>query len=61
MHYPITIHLQACAAELGYRRGDFPIAERQVGEVITLPSHQYITPAHIEYMVHEIHEFYRST
>jgi dTDP-4-amino-4,6-dideoxygalactose transaminase len=58
VHYPIPVHLQKCAASLGYRRGDFPITERQAGEVITLPSHQHIGPEHMAYTVQCIREFY---
>lgn len=58
VHYPIPIHLQKAATELGYRRGDFPMCERQAEEVITLPAHQYVTPDQIDYMVETIRAFY---
>ena len=37
VHYPIPCHLQSAYADMGYRRGDFPIAERLADEVISLP------------------------
>ncbi|MDW8336507.1 MAG: DegT/DnrJ/EryC1/StrS family aminotransferase [Tepidimonas sp.] len=37
IHYPIAPHLQAAYAELGYREGAFPIAERLHREVLSLP------------------------
>jgi dTDP-4-amino-4,6-dideoxygalactose transaminase len=37
VHYPIPVHLQPAYADLGYRRGDFPIAEVVAGEVVSLP------------------------
>jgi dTDP-4-amino-4,6-dideoxygalactose transaminase len=58
VHYPIPIHLQRCAKGLGYKRGDFPIAERQASEVITIPSHQHLETGHMEYVVDCIHDFY---
>ena len=58
VHYPIPIHLQNAARDLGYKRGDFPVCERQAEEIVTLPAHQYITEEQIDYMVSIIHEFY---
>ena len=58
VHYPIPLHLQKCAAALGYREGDFPVAEQQAKEVLTIPSHQYLTTAHMEYVVECIGDFY---
>jgi dTDP-4-amino-4,6-dideoxygalactose transaminase len=58
VHYPIPIHLQKCAEHLGYKVGDFPIAERQAGEVITIPSHQHLETVHMDHVVDCIREFY---
>ncbi|GIX46868.1 MAG: aminotransferase DegT [Candidatus Tectimicrobiota bacterium] len=59
VHYPIPLHLQAAAAHLGYRRGDFPVCEAQCQRIITLPVHQHLSAAELEYMVHHVHRFYR--
>lgn len=37
LHYPIPVHLQDAYAHLGYRAGDFPIAERIARSCLTLP------------------------
>ena len=37
VHYPIPLHLQPAFAELGYQRGDLPVAERICDSVISLP------------------------
>ena len=29
-------------------------------EIITLPAHQFINPEQVEYMIQEIHSFYRT-
>ncbi len=58
VHYPIPIHLQKCAEGLGYKRGAFPVAERQAGEVITIPSHQFLETTHMEYVVDRVRKFY---
>jgi dTDP-4-amino-4,6-dideoxygalactose transaminase len=58
IHYPIPLHLQKAAANLGYRRGDFPVCEAQADQIITLPAHQFITDEQIGYMVETIRRFY---
>jgi dTDP-3-amino-2,3,6-trideoxy-4-keto-D-glucose/dTDP-3-amino-3,4,6-trideoxy-alpha-D-glucose/dTDP-2,6-dideoxy-D-kanosamine transaminase len=58
IHYPIPIHLQNAARELGYQRGDFPACERQADEIVTLPAHQHISQEQIAYTVRAIREFY---
>ena len=58
IHYPIPLHLQNAAADLGYKQGDFPECERQAAEIVTLPSHQHITPEQIAFVVDTIRQFY---
>lgn len=58
VHYPIPLHLQAAASNLGYNTGDFPIAESQANRLITLPVHQFIENVHVDFMLKVIAEFY---
>jgi dTDP-4-amino-4,6-dideoxygalactose transaminase len=59
IHYPIPIHLQKAAERLGYKRGAFPVCEAQGERIVSLPVHEYLTPAEQEYVVDQIQEFYR--
>jgi dTDP-4-amino-4,6-dideoxygalactose transaminase len=37
LHYPIPLHLQPAYNHLGYRHGDFPVAEKVASECLSLP------------------------
>ncbi len=37
IHYPIPLHLQKAYHSLGYKAGDFPVAERVAPEIVSLP------------------------
>ncbi len=58
IHYPKPLHLQKPSKKLGYKKNDFPIAEKQAKELLTLPVHQYLTRDQLNYMVEKIKQFY---
>ena len=37
IHYPIALHLTKAYEGLGFRAGDFPVAEKAVSQVLSLP------------------------
>jgi len=47
VHYPIPIHLQPAYADLGYKRGAFPVSEKAASEVLSLPMFPELTAAQI--------------
>jgi dTDP-4-amino-4,6-dideoxygalactose transaminase len=57
-HYPEPIHLTAAYANLGYRRGDFPVAERLAREVISLPMFPGITESQLEAVVEAVTAYF---
>jgi len=48
IHYPIGLHLQGAYAELGYKKGDFPVAEKVSSRVMSLPMFPHMTKEQIE-------------
>ena len=58
VHYPVPIHLQPAATELGYKKGAFPAAERQAQRILSLPIHQFLHGDDIEYVCRTINGFY---
>lgn len=56
IHYPIPVHLQPAFADLGYKQGDFPHAERAAAEVLSLPMYAEMTDAAIDQVASSIQE-----
>jgi dTDP-4-amino-4,6-dideoxygalactose transaminase len=48
IHYPIPVHMQRAYASLGYKAGDFPMAEQAANDVLSLPMFPELTEAQID-------------
>ena len=59
VYYPEPLHLQPCFADLGYRAGSLPLAERACADVLALPIQPALSPDACAYVVDRIAEFYR--
>ena len=58
VYYPLPLHLQASLKDLGYKAGDFPVAERAAAEVLALPIYPGLREDEVETVVDAIREFY---
>ncbi|MGG6263816.1 DegT/DnrJ/EryC1/StrS family aminotransferase [Leptolyngbya sp. AN03gr2] len=56
IHYPLPCHLQPAFKNLGYRKGDFPVAESLCEEIISLPMYPGLTEAQVIQVVGAIEE-----
>ena len=54
IHYPIPLHLQECFSYLGYKEGDFSVAEKISKEIMSLPMNPYLSDDEIGYIVKEV-------
>lgn len=56
-HYPIPMHLQECYKGLGFKKGDFPIAEEISATELSLPLYYGMTDEEIQYVIDKVNEF----
>ena len=57
IYYPVPFHLQPCFADLGYRQGAFPHAERAAQESLAIPVYGELTVDQQEAVVSAIGQF----
>lgn len=57
IHYPTPIHLQEAYSHLGHKRGSFPIAEKCVDEILSLPMYPELKQEETEFIAKAIKEF----
>ena len=48
VHYPVPLHLQPAYRDLGYRAGDFPVAESVAREILSLPFFPEMTDQQVQ-------------
>jgi dTDP-4-amino-4,6-dideoxygalactose transaminase len=60
VHYPIPLHLQKPYSILDYKPGDFPVAEKVAGEILSLPMYPHLEPVQQKRIAETIFEL-RST
>ena len=56
-HYPIPMHLQECYKDLGFKEGDFPIAEEISSTQLSIPMYYGMTDEEVQYVIDKVNEF----
>jgi len=54
VHYPMALHLQECFLKNGYKKGDYPVAEKIAEEIVSLPMSPFLTEAQQDYIAAHI-------
>jgi dTDP-4-amino-4,6-dideoxygalactose transaminase len=57
IYYPVPFHLQDCFANLKYKKGDFPEAEKACSTSLALPVYPELTKEQQDFVVSKIKEF----
>ena len=58
VYYPLPLHLQRAYLDLGYREGDFPVAEELCTRVLSLPMHTELQEDQLSFISDQIHQFF---
>ncbi|WP_156756580.1 DegT/DnrJ/EryC1/StrS family aminotransferase [Actinokineospora pegani] len=58
VYYPTPLHLQPCFADLGHRRGQFPVAERACATAVALPLYPDLADADLDRVCALVRTFY---
>jgi dTDP-4-amino-4,6-dideoxygalactose transaminase len=56
LHYPVPLHLQKAYADLGYKKGDFPVSEHVASNHVSLPMYAELPLEHVEYVAKSVRE-----
>ncbi len=57
VYYPLSLHLQKCFAELGFKKGDFPVSEKLTENIMALPVYPELTKEMTQYVAEKVLEF----
>ena len=58
VHYPIPVYRQEALSPYGYKKGDFPVADRHAATMISFPAHEHLTEEQLGYIVQTVEDFY---
>jgi dTDP-4-amino-4,6-dideoxygalactose transaminase len=61
IYYPVVLSNQECFEYLGYKKGDFPMAEKAADETIAIPIYPELTGKQKKYVIDQIKQFYEKT
>jgi dTDP-4-amino-4,6-dideoxygalactose transaminase len=61
VHYPFPVHLLPAYADLGYRQGDFPQAEKMSAEQLSLPMYPELSEETISHVASAVSESARDS
>jgi dTDP-4-amino-4,6-dideoxygalactose transaminase len=58
VYYPGPLHMQEAYGYMGYKENDFPVSTTLCKEVLSLPMHPDMEPDQLDYIIHNVLEFF---
>lgn len=58
IYYPLPMHLQKCYADIGWKEGDFPVAESVSRRILPLPMYPELEDAQVDHVIASIRAFF---
>jgi len=60
IHYPQPLHLQKCYADVGWKPGDFPVAEAVSRTLLPPPMYPELEDVQVDHVIRSVPGFYAS-
>ena len=57
VYFPVPMHMQACFRQLGYQKGDFPVAEYLAEHGVTIPMFPELTSEELDYVISAVNSY----
>jgi dTDP-4-amino-4,6-dideoxygalactose transaminase len=57
IHYPVPIHLQKVYQDLGYKKDDFPVAEKLAGKILSIPIFPELEASGADFVIKTLNDF----
>lgn len=57
VYYPLSLHMQECFADLGYKEGSFPLSEKAAKESVAIPVYPELTIEQKDYIAKMVIDF----
>ena len=59
IHYPTPVHLHGAYADLGFRKGSFPVSEKLADEILSLPVYPELNEKQLDWVVTQVKSFFK--
>ncbi|HTI68928.1 MAG TPA: DegT/DnrJ/EryC1/StrS family aminotransferase [Candidatus Limnocylindria bacterium] len=58
IYYPQPLHLQKCYTDIGWKTGDYPVAEETSRRILPLPMYPELTDEQVQHVIAQVRAFF---